>query len=223
VLTKNPYEDDQGNEEEEFELERYMECAEWDVGNNRKLEDGGNNVQFFIGPYCADQGGKIFLGVFTDEYCTNFFVDEENGYYSDTDFYTEVTGKTLPYSAESIVGMDCFDCSELEAADGNNNNNNNGNQAEPNQFCEEVYQSAGKCESNLGDDGPYYPNENACTYIGGIEIVRSDGVMVFRGGSYSQTAMAFLGILGIAFLLLSFYVCYLKTKLDRARVNLSMQ
>lgn len=215
---ENPYVDDD-NDKEEFELEQYMYCAEWDLPNNgRKLEDGEDDAGYFIGPYCADQGGKIHLGVFTDEFCTNFADDDDNGW-THTEFYYKLTGEALPYSSESLIGMDCISCQER--ADGNNNNNN-GNGAEVGEMCDAIYQQAGKCESQLSPDSYYFsPNENACTYIEGIKIVRSDGVVVQNAATKSKTAAICIGVFSAAFLLLGAYVYYLKTKLDRAKVNLS--
>mmetsp|Transcript_40330 Transcript_40330/g.121507 ORF Transcript_40330/g.121507 Transcript_40330/m.121507 type:complete len:384 (-) Transcript_40330:147-1298(-) len=208
-------EDDNDDGQEQFELDRYMYCAEWDLPNNgRKLEDGDGDVGYFIGPYCSDQGGKIHLGVFTDEYCTNFAEDEENGV-SNTDFYYQYAGQALPYSSESLIGMDCISCADNE----NGNNNNNGNVAE---MCEEIYEQAGKCEENLSPNSyNFYANENACSYIEGIKIVRSDGIVMQNGTTHSSTATIVIGAFAGILLLLGAYVYYLKTKLDRAKVNLS--
>jgi len=236
---ENPYEQDDGQEQVEFEIDQYMECAQWDLPDNnnrrelsaamkRKLED---EVQYFIGPYCSDQGGSVHLGVFTDEFCTNFADSEYDGY-DHKGFYYKMVGEALPYAETSLVGDECLSCKEREEVpdnqnnDGNNNNNNNDAQDEDEviELCEQLYAQAGKCESNLSPNSYYFrANENGCNYMDGIQIMRTDGTVVVKNAGSNKTAAAFIGIFAVAFVLLGAYVYYLKTKLDRAKVDLSGQ
>jgi Tfp pilus assembly protein PilO len=55
----------------------------------------------------------------------------------------------------------------------------------------------------------------------GIKIVRKDGTVITADAKANKTASVFIGIFVVAFVLLSAYVYYLKTKLDRASINLS--
>jgi len=125
----------------------------------------------------------------------------------------------LPYSEANIVDLDCFSCKEPK------DNNNDGNDAEDadevTEMCERTYASAGKCETNLPYGTVYEPNTNACNYMEGIKIVRQDGTVVSSYAKANKTASIFIGIFVVAFVLLSAYVYYLKTKLDRASINLS--
>lgn len=215
-VDRNPYVDDE-QDQEKFEVEEYMECKNWEPKNDnrRRLEE--EEAQYFLGPYCADQGGKIYLGMFTDEECTNF-ADDYNGKAT----YSELAGESLPYSSESLIGMDCFSCKQPAEVDNDNDNNNNNNQNQQDEIkevCEQVYQSAGKCESRLSSVTAY-ANENACNYIEGIKIVRRNGTVI-TGASKNTVASAFIGIFAVSFVLLGAYVYYLKTKLDRAKINLS--
>jgi len=221
---ENPYnQDDDAEDEEEFDVQDYLVCAEWEVPEEerRKLEEE-EEAQYFIGPYCSDQGGKIYLGVFTDEFCTNFADDEDSGY-SHLDFYESSTGKELPYASSSLVDMKCISCTELADNDGDGDDDGNDNdQADEDQvieMCEELYDAAGKCESDLSD--VQYPNENACSYMEGIKIMRKDGSIVQGALSSSATAATFIGVFAVSTVLLGAYVYYLKTKLDRAKVDLS--
>mmetsp|Transcript_38056 Transcript_38056/g.82779 ORF Transcript_38056/g.82779 Transcript_38056/m.82779 type:complete len:419 (-) Transcript_38056:287-1543(-) len=237
-IEENPYEQDNGDngdEYEEIEIEQAMECAQWDIdenayynyqynnnnnnnANRRKLEE---EVQYFIGPYCSDQGGKIFLGVFTDEFCTNFADNQDGEGSSHTEFYYKMTGgHALPYSSESLVDMDCVSAKEYQEQDQNNDNDNQ-DADEVKEAWEQVYAQAGKCESQLDNAYLFYPNENACNYIEGIKIVRKDGIVVQGAAAKSKTAAIFIGIFAVSFVLLGAYVYYLKTKLDRAKINLS--
>jgi len=222
-VDENPYEQDNGNQDdyEELEPEQYAECAQWDIpdNNRRKLEE--DEVEYFVGPYCSDQGGKVYLGVFTDEFCTNFAEDQYgDGEMSHTEFYYKMTGHQLPYASESLVDMDCVSCKEYVEDDGNNNNDQQ-DEDEVIEMCEELYRQAGKCETVMEEQYLRYPNENACNYIEGIKIVRKDGIVVAGSSAKSKTAAIFIGIFAAAFVLLGAYVYYLKTKLDRAKINLS--
>jgi len=222
---ENPYQQDDQDEEEQFEVEEFLECAQWDLPeerrrkleNRRKLED---EVAYYIGPYCSDQGGKVNLGVFTDEFCTNFADDEDTGY-SHLDFYEKSTGKELPYSSESLVNEKCISCMELADNNGDDDGNNNDQEDEDAviEMCEELYDQAGKCESGLDD--VQYPNTNACTYMQGIQIMRQDGIITTGFSAGSKGVAAFIGVFAATSVLLGAYVYYLKTKLDRAKIDLS--
>lgn len=209
-MDNNPYNNNgEGgeNNENKIDLEDFMECAE------SGLEDSYGN-SLYIGPYCASQGGEIRLGLFTDEACTNF-ADDEGG----AETYTYLTGGKLPYSSANVVDLDCLSCQEP------NENNNGGNDAQDAddvaEVCEALYSMAGKCESHIDYGVNPYPNNNACNYMEGIKIVRKDGTVVTADAKANRTAAVFIGLFVVAFVLLSAYVYYLKTKLDRASINLA--
>jgi hypothetical protein len=209
----NPYEEDGENEAEEaFQLEEYMECARWEVDNGRRKLDQAEEVEYYMGPYCAESGGTIFLGIFTDDSCSTF-ADEYGG----KELYKTVTGTDLPYGEASVLDMECFSCKE--PADINNDGNDAEDEDEVIEMCEQLYTQAGKCETNLATGGTL--NTNACTYMEGIKIVRSNGTITKSSSKANKTASIFIGIFVVAFVLLAAYVYYLKTKLDRASINLS--
>ena len=215
-VDRNPYEDDQQQQQqgEQFDLADYVECqqARFDNNNGRALEE--NEVQYFIGPYCAEQGGAIFLGLFTDDTCTTF-ADENGGASS----YSSMAGTSLPYAAESIITLDCISCKE--PADFNQDGNDGEDGDEVIEMCEQIYDMAGKCEAGLQATGYVAnANNNACNYIAGIKVVRKDGIITQVGSKANKTASIFIGIFVVAFVLLAAYVYYLKTKLDRASINL---
>eukprot|EP00934_Nitzschia_sp_Nitz4_P000189 Nitzschia sp. Nitz4//scaffold64_size103689//27932//28909//NITZ4_004427-RA/size103689-processed-gene-0.73-mRNA-1//1//CDS//3329556103//189//frame0 len=175
------------------DLGDYMECSAVNV--RRQLEEDyyGGNVQYYVGPYCADQGGEIRLGLFTDDTCTSFAQDQS----LISDF---------PYTSSSMVSTSCMACSD---------NDGNGN---VNEFCEDIYEISGKCESKMN---VYYPNEAACSYIEGIKIIRADGVIRSNAGSgKSKAAAVAIGCFLTIAVLLAGYVYYLRTKLSRASINL---
>lgn len=211
----NPYEEDgQDEQEEQFDLKDAVECQQANFDqNNRKLEE--QEVEYYMGPYCAEQGGAIYLGLFTDDTCTTF-ADDNGG----SSTYSYMAGRSLPYSDDSLISMDCMSCKE--PAEYNNEGNDAYDEDEVIEMCEQIYQTAGKCESALAASGYVYePNENACNYIAGIKVVRKDGIITQVGSKANKTASIFIGIFVVAFVLLAAYVYYLKTKLDRASINLS--
>jgi hypothetical protein len=212
----NPYNDDEEDEEEKFDLADYVECSEAEFQNDeeRRLEEE-EEVAYYLGPYCAEQGGAIYLGLFTDDTCSTF-ADSSGG----ASTYSTLAGESLPYASESILTMDCISCKEPEEYNGDGNDNED--EDEVIEMCEQIYQSAGKCESALAATGIVYnANENACNYISGIKVVRKDGIITQVGSKANKTSSIFIGIFVVAFVLLAAYVYYLKTKLDRASINLS--
>mmetsp|Transcript_7925 Transcript_7925/g.11435 ORF Transcript_7925/g.11435 Transcript_7925/m.11435 type:complete len:393 (-) Transcript_7925:197-1375(-) len=211
----NPYEDDEAADVK-FELEQYMECGNFELQNederkNRKLEE--EEVEYFLGPYCAEQGGAIYLGMFTDDTCSTF-ADEYGGH----QFYKSLTGEDLPYGQSNIIDMDCISCMEPKEADENNDGNDEQDEDEVREICENLYMNSGKCEANLDIT---YPNTNACNYMEGIKIIRKNGTVDPNAGGANKTASVFIGMFVVAFVLLGAYVYYLKTKLDRASINLA--
>ena len=211
-MEQNPYSDDEVAEE--LALDDYMDCAQVKFNNRRELADNEWNGNYYVGPYCASQGGAIYLGMFTDDTCSQF-ADNSGG----REMYYSLAGRNLPYGQTNLIDMDCMSCKEPQE------NNNGGNDAEDadevTEACEQIYVTAGKCEANLPYGTVYEPNNNACNYMEGIKIVRSDGTIVAGQAKANKTASVFIGLFVVAFVLLSAYVYYLKTKLDRASINLS--
>lgn len=209
-VDKNPYVDDEAQEEKQ-EMDRFFECQQLEWGENQQYNQNQNNnnngeqVQYYAGPYCSEQGGSIKVGVFTDDACTEFA--------QDVTFY-EITGYTIPYLKESIVSEECLSCMEPKDEE-QQYNQENGNDAqdadEVREQCEALYQGAGKCEYDIS--GPYQKNTNGCTYMDGITIVRSDGMLDVSDARPSAVATAFIVIFAMAFAAMGFYVWYLRTRL----------
>ena len=92
------------------------------------------------------------------------------------------------------------------------------NQYEASEFCSDIYQTSGKCETKM-DIG--YPNESSCSYIEGIKIIREDGVIRTAATKKSKAAAVCIGLFLTVAVLLAGYVYYLRTKLGRAKINLA--
>jgi hypothetical protein len=213
-VDRNPYQDDGQNQNQQFNLENYMQCTAVRLNNNnnggggqRVLEQNG--ASYYVGPYCSEKGGSIYLGLFTDDSCTNAATD--------TTFQTLV-GFELPYSTSSIVGADCVSCLEREY----NQQDDQNNQADANdaadidavsESCETLYQNAGKCENSLASGVVDDPNTSACTYMEGIRVVRQDGIIDTGSSRTSAVATALIVIFAMAFCAMAFYVWYLRTRL----------
>lgn len=193
-------EEENDDDAEEFELQEYMECANFNAGRRRLNQE----VEYFIGPYCSNQGGDIFLGMFTDDTCTEFADD-----YAGLQTYKGFTGQSLPYSSSSIVGMECVSCEPLAEVEEDDGNQNQNDEIEIKETCEQLYQTAGKCENNLNIDDP---NSQACNYMEGIKISRQDGVVMSSGGG-SKPAAFFIGVFAVTTGLLGAYAYFLKSKL----------
>jgi hypothetical protein len=214
-------EENDEDEEEEFDAEKYTECAQLegydqddgeDDGEDdedRKLEDQDQDEDdadgLYVGPYCAEQGGAIYFGMFTDNTCTEFADD-----YGGKTTFKELTGQTLPYSSESIVGMECVSCLEQQ---NDNDDNNQGDDDAVGEECAAIYSGAGKCEVNLPSGMVDDPNNNACSYIDGIKIVRSDGLVFFTNSKKNPVATAFIVIFVMLFCSMGFYVWYLRKRI----------
>lgn len=113
----------------------------------------------------------------------------------------------MPYSESSLVTTRCLSCGR----------NENGAYTSK-EVCESPYKMAGKCETKMSID---YPNESSCNYIEGIKIIQSDGVIRTSAVRKSKAAAVGIGIFTTMSVLLGAYVYYLRTKLQRAQINLA--
>jgi len=216
-VDNNPYADDDAEEEEDqFEnLQEFAECQnfEFEDNDNRRRLDEEEEVEYYVGPYCSESGGGIYLGLFTDDTCSSFADD----YGGRETFVTLSLGKSLPYSESTMIGTECMSCKEPQDAD----DQNDGDQQDADEVkesCEELYQSAGKCEYGLDIENP---NNYGCNFMEGIKIVRKNGAIVQGAGASNTTASVFIGLFAASFVLMGGYSYYLKTKLDRAKINIS--
>lgn len=205
----NPYNDDE-QQEDQFMADEYMECQEFQFeDNNQRKLDQEEEEQFFIGPYCSEQGGAVFLGLFTDDSCSTF-ADAYGG----KETYLSKTGDALPYSEVSLISPDCVSCYNKQEAANNDGNDNNNGESYVMEQCEAIYSAAGKCESTLPEGTARYPNEAACNYIAGVKVIRQDG-MIFASNKGSSAATAFIVIFAVACAGLGYYVYLLRTKLQK--------
>lgn len=195
--------DDGAANGQDFNVAEYASCADFDMpaGRRRHLDEG--DVDYFIGAFCAEQGGEINLGLFTDDTCTTFASNGAN-------LFLSAMGYAMPYSESSLVTNRCLGCGE---------NSGDGQYGDAKEVCTVPYELAGKCETRMADVD--YPNESSCNYIEGIKIIREDGVIRTSATKKSKAAAVAIGLFTTLSVLLAAYVFYLRTKLARAQINLA--
>ena len=199
-----------------FDLESYLQCAEYQ-------QDGTDDVEHYLGPYCANQGGDIRLGFFTDNTCTIASAYQAT-------YFEKLTGVEIPYTKSSLVTTNCMSCelkeSEEQGYQDYYNYDANGNRnyyvaKQVNQLCGTMYMQSGKCETQMSSDDVPYPEEGACTYIEGVKRLKSDGIIRSEQSVSSKPAAVAIGVFTGMAVLLGGYVYYLKSKIARSRVNLA--
>jgi hypothetical protein len=212
-VDKNPYEENNGNQngqnQQQMDLDTIAEgCQQFKVNNQQSA--------YYLGAYCSANGGSIHLGLFDDDSCS-VFADESGG----ASTFLSLAGYDMPYATATLIGTECLSCKEPKDV----NQNGQADQYDADEVkesCEELYESAGKCESALATSGTVSsPNNNACNFMQGIKIVRKNGSVVRGAGTQNAVATTFIGLFACSFVLAGGYVYYLRTKLDRARINLS--
>lgn len=184
-----------------FDLANYGQCAAFDF-------NAGDGYQYYVGPFCADQGGEIRLSLFSDDTCTTQATCN-NGKSRGASCYKLSTGSVLPYSDKSIIQDPCVPCSStysyLSTVPVHKLDLSSYDFSTPRDACANIYGLSGKCERNM-KMGEY---NYGCTYMSSIQMgMSSDGfaVVVKR----SLTADVFLALLVVGVTFLSMYIYYLR-------------
>ena len=157
---------------------------------------------FYMGPYCADDGKGIYLGLFADDSCSSFSSCDVSCFYS-------AYGFALPYATTSLVSQNCLSCAYGTVVSDDYNTGSK-------EQCQNIYADTGKCETKMYID---YPNEAACTYVNGLKHLTNGKVNANL--KRSKEAGFGIGIMAFSSMLLSVYVHYLFNKLKTARFHLS--
>jgi len=138
-----------------FKVDEYVECREYEMEN----DDGNNNNNaqpYYIGPACTDDGKDVRLQIFYDEACSQ--VPE------DVTFEDISNGWALPYEEGGLVSQNCQPCAEYD----------DGAYALK-EMCEELYQNAGKCETEMESFHYYGKQEGSCEYIESLMPAKKSG------------------------------------------------
>lgn len=193
------------NEDDEFNVENYLECAQLDIEND---DDG--DVGYYATAYCSEDGTALYLGVFKDEECSTMY--SNNVYY-------EQTGYNLPYSSKSIISRNCISCYNPYYVAGDDDAGDNENE-EVSDMCAALYEEAGKCESNMQID---YQTTDACNYIKSIvpslsKLFNSNGKAKVRN---SDGVAWFFGLTTLGLIVALAYV--IQTSKKQSTINLAEQ
>lgn len=197
------------DDDNSIDMYDYAECAQL----NWETDD--DDVEYYFGPSCADQGGEIRMNLFTDDTCTTLAQCGNNGQTRGASCYTRTTGDILPGSKSSIIEDPCIPCSEnyiyleeavLDVEDEDATfDYDNFDFGDPRDVCSGLYDLSGKCEKHM-KNGEY---NYACKYLEGIQIgVSREGYAV--AVRRSITADAFMGVMVITSSFIGMYIYYLK-------------
>jgi len=146
------------NENEEFQLQEYLECEQFD-----DFVDADGNA-LYIGPYCSDSI-QIYIGVFSDEYCTEK-VGDPNEYEGYEQFQYTASGGTS-IIIEDDDQRECARCRE-HALEQDQNANDKEDEDETLEQCEELYaNTVNSCETYMADG---IKSQNGCETISDMEL-----------------------------------------------------
>lgn len=134
---------DNMNWDDQFQVDRYAQCDKY----NAEQQDGGDNVEYFIGPTCTSDGLDVRLALFEDNTCTTE---------SKTSFDTISNGWTLPFSTGGMVSTACLDCTQT----------NDAGEAALRDMCLNLYQGAVyACEAKMESSSYYGQNNDGCDKV----------------------------------------------------------
>lgn len=188
----------------------YAQCAQLDLQTDDDAYD-----EFYLGPYCAEQGGAIKMGVFSDNTCSTFAS-------CGTSCAESKLGYSIPGSdSDGLISKSCMSCSQNYVDIEKANNGDSDIDMSSFQFgstrdvCGVVYNYAGKCERHMKNSVD--KTDAGCSYISGVKILTSQGTVDPRTKTRSTLADLSMGILGIGCVFFGMYIFYLKDKLSSTR------
>jgi len=197
--------------QDQDEIKEFAECRLLEVegGNNNNNNYNYNynynqNYQvYYTGAYCTSSG--VYAGIFTDSTCTTH---APKGTYEKYNY-----GYSLP--SQPLVSSTCMSCKA-------NNNDNNGNNNDDNnngiaEVCEQLYEEALKCESNVKAT---YKDTSGCEMIHNILPQLNKAMKNIRGPDISKTLA---WVFGIGFFALAGYLFTLHQKAAQQKKNLNSE
>ncbi len=182
--------DDGNNGNGNFDAMNFAQCSQ--LQNN-----------LYIGPYCSNDGQSIYLGLFSNDSCSQFSSCDTSCFYS-------AFGYELPYTSSSLVSKTCVSCTY-----GTVQNDSGSNYAK--EQCQNIYSESGKCETKMSIN---YPNESACNYVNGLKHLKNGAVLANKK---SKEAGLGIGFLSFSSIILALYVHYLHNKLSTAQYHLDKE
>lgn len=167
------------------EATEYLECQQIYNYNGNEL---------YAGPMCSNDGEQIKIGVFADQYCSVHTNNNIKDYLGQDDNGNNIQ---LSYGLmKKLYSSNCISC--IEDNGNNNNGQYNGYANEPNEFCENLYESAAKCESAHNFNNGYsnyanYANQAAqenvvCNFVSSLSSGTYDETGEIRVGASSSSS-----------------------------------
>lgn len=168
---------------ENMEENGYMDASEFTECQQLDYEDNYGNA-YYAGAMCASSGSRIKIGVFLDEECSIYDSSKDiESYLQNGDGYNMKLSYHL--LKQTFAEGECIaNC--LVEDDEQDNNGDDEKEAEVNQVCEELYDSAGKCESSHGFKDGIVDYENYDNQVRNEELV-CDFISTLKAGHYDQT------------------------------------
>lgn len=201
------------NSSNSLNLEDYTQCAAFNFNSG-----DDDAYQYYVGPFCADQGGEIRLSLFTDDTCTTL-ASCNGGKNRGASCYKQATGSVLPYSDKSIIQDPCVPCSStysyLSTIPAKKLDVSQYDFSYARDSCLTIYDQAGKCEKYM-KNGEY---NYGCDYLSSIKVgMSSDGfAIVVRRSLVADVFLAFL-VISVTFVgMYIFYLRYVLRKLESER------
>lgn len=175
----------EGMEENGFlEASKLIQC--------QQIIENDDGSSLYAGGMCSSNGEKIKIGIFTDEYCSQ--------YRSDLEVDDFLNGYQLSHALlKNIYAKDsCISCTEInwEIPDDDANQNND-DEVEVNEMCQTVYEEAGKCESKYGFKNDWKDNEDYANQYKQEDIVCSFVQSLMKGDYDEEGEIDLTGIYSV--------------------------
>mmetsp|Transcript_2114 Transcript_2114/g.2866 ORF Transcript_2114/g.2866 Transcript_2114/m.2866 type:complete len:426 (+) Transcript_2114:109-1386(+) len=170
---------------ENMEANYYIDATTF-INCQQIQEDNGYGA-LYAGPMCASQGSKIKIGVFSDENCMyldsskdveNYLADEDGNAFK----ISHALLKTVYDADECISCLAEYDGDDDAAED------------EALEVCQNLYATAGKCETTHGFDNGISSNyyNDAYNQLENEDLV-CDFISSLKSGTYSQDGEIVMG------------------------------
>jgi len=170
-------------QDDAFNVDEFGECREYEADQDADQdEDGGDAVMYYVGPACSEDGLDIVLTMFTDEGCQTKS--------QDVTFEEISNGVSLPYTNGGLVSNYCESCSGY---------NDNG-EYELSEMCMQLYENAGKCESQMETFHYSGQNEASCEFIESMLPKQKGGAGKAIGWIFFVLVVLGAGFVGFTFL-----------------------
>jgi hypothetical protein len=198
----------QDNQDDDEELSECRALGEDNNNNNNNYQYGSSSsyVQYYVGVHCTSSG--VYAGTFTDSLCSK---------QAPSGTYESYTGYSL--STYPLVSYDCISCKEPSDSDADNQYGDEYyDQDVVSDNCEELYEEAGKCESNVQD--ATYPDTSGCELIH-TTLPKLDRAFSSSMGNGAPLSVVFAWVFGLACVGMGGYIYTLhaakKNKIDLSR------